>query len=336
MDSYFNYRLTISLLINYIKLLCFNILIYLRILGWMRNSLLTIWILIEVVLVFIIGFMTLNKSYGVIELMMKYFVIQVFVSLVFLIFLRFYMFNLWARRDWWLIWFVVVKLRLFPFHQWFILILGKLDWLSFFILSRIVKFLPALIRFYIIQLIDIWPLVISTLIICSVSGLNNCSVQKMLGYSSIIHICWIICSLVSGKVLFLIYFLSYLSIIFWVRVLIIKGNIFFVGQIKRGGIDILSKRLTFLYVLSLAGFPPFLGFLIKWVVVFMCSTFSSKWMIFVLLITSLISTFFYLQTFFTLIMVHGLSVKWTGLSLKLSRASGWLILVSYLFIFIIY
>lgn len=93
-------------------------------------------------------------------------------------------------------------------------------------------------------------------------GFNEINLKRIIGYSSINHMCWIIFSLVIREILWLIYYLSYviinISLIYLFKILNLL-NLLDLYKIKR-----IYSLILILIIISLGGLPPFFGFLIKW------------------------------------------------------------------------
>ena len=290
----------------------------------------------EISLVLFIRLITLGKRYRVVEVIIKYYIIQVFFSLLFLIFMIFVLFNLRVSRSWFILLFMIIKIGLFPFHFWLISIIGKLDWVRFLTISTLLKLIPLLIVYFIVRVVSFYLILFRSLVFGRLGGINNISLQKIMGYSSIVNLCWILYSLGVSFLTFWLYLGGYFCMILWFCILINYVNVFYINQFKLINSYLSVKIVLFLVILSIVGFPPFLGFIIKWLVITNLWFINIKLLIFIIIFFSVFSIYFYLQIFFMVIMIYRNWCKWYRL--ELSNLSGLriLLLISYLSRFLIY
>lgn len=303
--------------------------------AWIVNRWFFIWFLIEIRFLFFVRFAFLNKTHSLSEFMIKYFIVQVFFSLVFLIFIILYSVNLFINAGLLVLLFLSLKLGLFPFYFWLIIVLGKLGWMLFVVVSGLMKVIPIIIYFYTRRFQEFRLIIIGSLAVGSVGGINNCCIQKLLGYSSMIHLSWIIYGLETRVFVFWFYFLRYLFIISWLRAVLNKIGVFFISQFKiNGNFDIII--LVFLYGISLAGFPPFLGFLIKWVVLNFAWLLNFKFLVRVIVFLAALRCYFYLQLYFYVILIYRLGCKWGSLTLNGLRFIRFFLVFCYLIMFFVW
>nr|ALC75997.1 NADH dehydrogenase subunit 2 [Bemisia afer] len=321
---------------SYMKLFSLCGISYLSLVSWTSNNWLMIWYFMEISLVLFMSLMTLGKSYSVVEVMIKYYIIQVFFSLLFLIFMIFVLFNLSIASSWFILLFMMIKMGLFPFHFWLISIMGKLDWVSFLTMSTLLKLIPLLMVYFIVSVVSFYLILFSSLIFGSLGGINNMSLQKMMGYSSMVNLCWILYSLGVSFLTFWLYLGGYFCMMLWFCMLMNYVNVFYINQFKLMNSYLSVKMVLFLVMLSIVGFPPFLGFMIKWLVITNLWFMNMKLLIFMMIFFSVFSIYFYLQIFFMVMMIYSNWCKWY--SLELSNLSGLsiLLLMSYLSGFLIY
>jgi len=74
-----------------------------------------------------VGVCVVGKGYRIRESTIGYYLIQVIFSLVILTFILFYIYNLGYMCSFILTLGLMVKMGIFPFHFWLILICGKLE-----------------------------------------------------------------------------------------------------------------------------------------------------------------------------------------------------------------
>lgn len=291
----------------------FGIVFYLSIISWMLNSWISIWLVIEITMLFIIGLIRLGNNYDGRSLIIKYYIIQLLISLSFLFSALVSVINLVLKSNLVCLILLIAKLGFFPFHFWIILILGKIDWQGFFILRSFIKLPPLRLVYYLLELINITFMIFSSILIGRCLGFNNTIIQKLLGYSSLIHLCWLLLRLYIRFNFYWLYFLFYTSMIIILTVMFSYLNIFYLSQIKMGLFRKFYRLTIFFSVLRLAGFPPFIGFLMKWILGRFITFYRIKFIVFSIVFFSLLSVGFYFQLFYYFILILRINLKlWAG------------------------
>lgn len=321
---------------KYTKIILIYFIRWFRIIRWTINNWLIIWYLIEVCFVMFVGVCVAGKGYRTRESTIGYYLVQVIFSLVILTFILFYIFNLGYMCSFILTLGLIVKMGIFPFHFWLILICGKLEWIRFFILGTLIKLIPLILLYYLFCISRFLFIIVSSAIFGRLIGLNNSNIQKMMGYRSIINICWFIYSIRIRLRFFLIYFARYVAMLCWLINVLIKYNIFYVNQFKFRSINLSSKVIIFIYGLRISGFPPFLGFLIKWLVINYFWYVGFKLLIRLIILISILAVYFYLQLFFFAILVFSRWVKWYTINFIKFGLLRFIFLLSYFVLFIFY
>jgi len=167
-----------------------------------------------------------------------------------------------------------------------------------------------LISYIIINSLIIISIIISV-IIGSLGGLNQTSLRKLIAFSSINHLGWIIAAIQLNEIIWLIYFLLYslltFNIIFIFNILKISHlnqifSIFFYSKT--------IKFFIFLNLLSLGGLPPFLGFFSKWIVIEYISINNQLFLIIILTISTLITLYFYLRICYSAFIINYTENNW--------------------------
>nr|QLY89675.1 NADH dehydrogenase subunit 2 [Brachycentrus subnubilus] len=276
-------------------------------------SFLNMWIGMEINLISFIPLMMNKLNILSSESMMKYFLIQSISSVnflfssIYLIFLnKWFIINLNNFSFFILIILnlsLLMKMGAAPMHFWFPKTMKGLTWINCFILSTWQKIIPMVILFYLYFKILIFFFCLFSVILGSIMGLNQTSLILLISYSSINHIGWMLMSLIINMNLWMIYFFIYMFINFILMIMFNKIKTFNLNQI------FLNKMNLFIYFillnfLSLSGLPPFLGFLSKWMVInFMINEYMYI-ICFIMIMTSLISMFFYIRIMYSYLMIN--------------------------------
>nr|QXJ79799.1 NADH dehydrogenase subunit 2 [Suinzona borowieci] len=198
---------------------------------------------------------------------------------------------------------LLIKIGAAPFHAWFPEVLEGLNWNNSLIMLTWQKIAPMILLSYNLQMMEFLTLIILTsAIVSGILGLNQISLRKIMAYSSINHLAWMIASMLSVKMIWMIYFFIY-SLISLNIILMFKFlNIYFLKQMF---VTLNSNKIFKLFFMlnffSLGGLPPFLGFFPKWLVINNLTENNFFILSLILIVFTLFPLFFYLRiTFSTL------------------------------------
>nr|QFG38946.1 NADH dehydrogenase subunit 2 [Cominella virgata brookesi] len=304
-----------------------------------------IWAGLEINLIGFLPMLVYQKSASESQSAVKYFIVQALGS-SFLIFGSLMVFNMSFTWDMctsmhnpsilgfmMLVSGLCIKLGLFPFHYWLPSVMAGLPWISCLLLATWQKFAPL---FLVLCLLELNQSYMMAFIFCIISagstliggmgGINQTQVRALLAYSSISHLGWMTFAILHSewgmKVYLGIYVLISISLFMslWYSD---SGSMKSINNLKTSSYMQLSIMLL---LLSLGGLPPLLGFISKWVVIVIST--SGPWMfiIFVLILGSLMSLFYYLSLFFSVFLS---SLKKYGMG-GLKSSNGIIILINML------
>nr|ANH54159.1 NADH dehydrogenase subunit 2 [Nassarius succinctus] len=280
-----------------------------------------IWAGLEINLIGFLPMLVYQKSVSESQSAVKYFIIQALGS-SFLMFGSLLVFNMSFTWDMYtkisnpsILGFVIlisglcIKLGLFPFHYWLPGVMAGLPWVSCLILATWQKLAPLFLVLCLLEISQSYSMIFMLCVISAgstliggVGGMNQTQIRALLAYSSISHLGWMMFALVHSewtmKMYLSIYVLISISLFMslWYND---SGMMKDINNLKNSGFAALTIMLL---LLSLGGLPPLLGFISKWLVVM--SSVSSPWMfiVFVLILGSLMSLFYYLSLFFSVFL----------------------------------
>nr|AOY39656.1 NADH dehydrogenase subunit 2 [Scolytinae sp. BMNH 1040065] len=204
---------------------------------------------------------------------------------------------------------IFMKMGAAPLHFWFPEVSSGISWNSNLILLTWQKLAPMIIMSYLIMMPMLMMMfILASSIIGSMLGFNQTCMRKILSYSSINHMSWMISSMMCSMNTWLIYFMIYSMM----NIIIIKSlnswNIYFIMQLNK--IKNSSEKMIFmLNMFSLGGLPPFTGFIPKWITINQLSNNHMFMMTTIMIMFSLLTLFFYLRiTFSSLTMYSSNSI----------------------------
>lgn len=268
------------------------------------SSWFNIWIWLEINLISFIAILINNKNKLSIEASLLYFLIQSIASIILLF--SFIIISFYYNFIIIIILSILLKLGRAPFHYWIPLIIEGLDWIKIFLLLTWQKINPLVILYYnyIFNLLIFF--IIISLILGSISGLNFSSLKKIISFSSINQIRWIILRLINNK-LFKIYIIFYFFLIWIIIKSIILFNVKYLNQLY--SLNLKNKFLKifiFINFLSLGGLPPFLGFYPKLMIIIKTNNFI---IILLIIIFTIISLFIYLRIIFSFLILNSIKIN---------------------------
>nr|QWL15079.1 NADH dehydrogenase subunit 2 [Xenostrongylus variegatus] len=289
---------------KFYKILFFNSMIFGSLLAISSFSWFSMWMGLEINLLSIIPLMNSNKNTFPSEASIKYFMTQVIASSLILMSIminlnllefipknfNFYL-NLMMNSGF------LMKMGAAPFHFWFPEVMEGLSWLMCLIMLTWQKIAPMILLMTNLKLNEFMlMIVIYSSFISGIQGLNQISLRKILTYSSINHIGWMLASMMFSNSIWMIYFIIYSLISTNLILIFFNLNIFYLKQLFNS--MNYSKMLKFLFslnFLSLGGLPPFLGFMPKWLTIYFLIQNKLYIMTTMLIVFTLMTLFFYLR-----------------------------------------
>nr|WRO45247.1 NADH dehydrogenase subunit 2 [Majangella moultoni] len=305
---------------NSTKILFLSTLISGVLISLCANSWMGAWMGLEINLLSFVPLLSSNKNMFSTESSLKYFLIQAIASsvLLFLILLKiniYEMFYFMKNSTWnnFIMIPLLMKIACAPFHWWLPSVVEGLTWMNCFIILTIQKIAPLmLISYMLLNNYFIQFMIISSAFIGAIGGLNQISLRKILSFSSINHIGWMLTTMIMGPNLWMMYFMIYTINIISIMIMATKTNLSYISQT----FNLLNNKkiikfTLFISMMSLGGLPPFLGFFPKWITIqFM----TQNLMIFtsmVLILSSLLTLFYYMRIMYTTLMITNTEISWT-------------------------
>nr|QBF01199.1 NADH dehydrogenase subunit 2 [Stegana sp. 1324 JL-2019] len=283
------------------------------------NSWLGAWMGLEINLLSFIPLMSDNNNLMSSEASLKYFLIQAMAStvLLFAIILSMlknninYEINILSYSSLMILSSLLLKSGAAPFHFWFPNVMEGLSWMNCLLLMTWQKIAPLMLISYVNIKWLLFSSIIMSVIIGSLGGLNQLSLRKLMAFSSINHLGWMLTALNSNELIWFIYFFMYSFLSF---MLIFMFNNFKISHFNQMFTLFFNSKILkfilFFNFLSLGGLPPFLGFLPKWLVIQQLSLQNQYFLLMILVMSTLITLFFYLRICYSAFMLNYFESNW--------------------------
>nr|UOU85292.1 NADH dehydrogenase subunit 2 [Compsobata cibaria] len=305
---------------NSAKIMFFLILLTGTMMTVSANSWLAAWMGLEINLLAFIPLMSDNNLMST-EASLKYFLTQALASTVLLFAVILFMlenkiifqldFNLYINMM--IVSSLLMKSGTAPFHFWFPNVMEGLSWMNSLILMTWQKIAPLMLISYTIIKPLILMCIVFSLIIGSLGGLNQTSLRKLMAYSSINHLSWMLAAMYTSETLWWIYFMFYTLLSFNMIFLFNIFKIYHINQLFSMFLNSKILKFTlFLNLLSLGGLPPFLGFMPKWMVIQSLTINNQLFLMTIMTMLTLVTLFFYLRLCYTSFMLNYHEMNWVN------------------------
>nr|QJA26184.1 NADH dehydrogenase subunit 2 [Spodoptera frugiperda] len=211
---------------------------------------------------------------------------------------------------------MLMKMGSTPFHFWFPNIMEGLSWFNSFILMTWQKISPMILLSYNMNFNFLIFIMILNVMVGSIGSFNQTSLRKLMAFSSINNIGWLISALLISENLWLMYFLFYSMFLFISCFLFYITNIFYLNQLFNFNFNFLIKFSIMINFLSLGGLPPFLGFFPKWIIINFMINNNFIIINFLFIMSSLIMLFIYIRIIYFSFMFFSFKLKWIKIFIK--------------------
>nr|QLY90292.1 NADH dehydrogenase subunit 2 [Caenis robusta]UJG45449.1 NADH dehydrogenase subunit 2 [Caenis robusta] len=206
---------------------------------------------------------------------------------------------------------LLMKMGAAPTHFWFPEVSNGLNWLSNMILMTWQKIAPFIVLMYLNMPSTLMLLaVLSSALIGAMGGFSQTSLRKILAYSSINHMSWMLISVSASQMLWMTYFIIYSTLTLTMMYFFMINNMNFISQLFQMSFNspIMSLLISF-NMMSMGGLPPFMGFYPKWLVMeFMMNNCMYLTAMFMIMMT-LIVLYFYMRIMYSSLMMYSNTSK---------------------------
>nr|AYR05099.1 NADH dehydrogenase subunit 2 [Scymninae sp. 2 ACP-2013] len=307
------------------KILFLNTLILSTLISISAYNWFTMWIGLEINLLSFIPLMNDSKNILSSEASIKYFIVQAISSMMilfaFLMTLLMNDFLMEMKFPFILIMSssLLMKLGAAPFHFWFPEMIEGLSWFNALILLTWQKIAPMILLMYNFNFSYFFILVIlSSLLISGLNNWNQTKLKKIMAFSSMNHLGWMLSILFFNQSLWLFYFFIYtfltLNLVWmfnWSKIMNLSQIFSFLNFNKY------LKYFFFLNFFSLGGIPPFLGFFPKWLILNILIQNNFLMLAFMMIFLTLLTLFVYIRIMFQAFTLNFIDSKILSLNISM-------------------
>jgi len=206
---------------------------------------------------------------------------------------------------------LIIKTGIAPFHFWFPIVIEGLNWINNIILITWQKIAPIILLSFCLNNYFFYFTIIMSVSFGSFGGLNQTSLRKLIAFSSINHLGWIVAGILNNQNIWKIYFIFYCFLSIAIIFLFNRLKIFNLNQIFSSfNFKFLIKTVIFIPLLSLGGLPPFLGFFPKWLVIDLLINLNIFFLLIVIINLTLITLYFYLRISYSAFLLNHNEINW--------------------------
>nr|YP_009454585.1 NADH dehydrogenase subunit 2 [Atrocalopteryx melli]AUG33607.1 NADH dehydrogenase subunit 2 [Atrocalopteryx melli] len=269
------------------------------------------WIGLEVNLMSFIPIMKTSKSPYESEASMKYFIVQAMASTMLMMAVLLLKMNdhpMWVVT---LMTALFMKMGAAPFHIWYPGVMQGISWVNCIILMTWQKIAPMIMISYLMKNNLMTSIIVAMCVIAGAMGtMNQTSLRKLMAYSSISHLGWLIMSMLMSNYYWMLYFMLYSTMTIITVIMFWNMSLFHLPQIMNKKMESKTKIVLFSSILSLGGMPPFTGFAPKWVLIQNMINSENYIMIMIMVMSTLITLYAYLRMTYSAFSLMNQSMYW--------------------------
>nr|AAS91429.1 NADH dehydrogenase subunit 2 [Myotis californicus] len=220
---------------------------------------------------------------------------------------------------------LTMKLGLSPFHFWVPEVTQGIPLMSGLILLTWQKLAPLSVLYMITPLINMDILLIMSLMSIAIGGwggLNQTQLRKIMAYSSIAHMGWMMAVLTYNPTMTLLNLYLYIPMTITTFILLMINSTTTTTSLSHTYNKLpLITMLILITMLSLGGLPPLTGFLPKWAIIQEMAKNNSIIMPTLMTLLALLNLYFYTRITYTTSLTmfptaNNMKIKWQFKNLK--------------------
>nr|YP_009545527.1 NADH dehydrogenase subunit 2 [Metapenaeopsis barbata]AYO45605.1 NADH dehydrogenase subunit 2 [Metapenaeopsis barbata] len=228
---------------------------------------------------------------------------------------------------------LLLKAGAAPFHFWFPSVMEGLQWPQAIVLMTVQKIAPLSLLSYLVST-STQPIFLSAIILSAligaVGGINQTLLRKIMAYSSINHMAWMLTAILISETSWLLYFVFYSFVASSIALLFNYQDSFHISHVfNHTSSSPKIKVITFMSLLSLGGLPPFTGFIPKWFIIQEMIASSFFFTLFIMLMSALLTLFYYLRISISALMVLSPKTKWSTKAFNHSISTSLMVYINF-------
>nr|YP_002971019.1 NADH dehydrogenase subunit 2 [Hydrometra greeni]ACJ69482.1 NADH dehydrogenase subunit 2 [Hydrometra greeni] len=205
---------------------------------------------------------------------------------------------------------IMLKIGTAPFHFWLISMMSKMSWDNNLILMTLQKIIPMII----IQIITnnyIIFIVIMSVIVGAIGGINQSSIKKMMGYSSINHMGWMMMSTLIENEMWFKYFIIYSMMTVFMVKMFKEMMIMHMNQLNMITNKMMKINMIIM-MMSMGGLPPLIGFFPKWMIINKLINMNLIMPTLIMIMCSMLTLYYYIRITIPFMMMKSMNNKWAS------------------------
>nr|WES82244.1 NADH dehydrogenase subunit 2 [Archotermopsis wroughtoni] len=283
------------------------------------NSWFGAWMGLEINLLSFIPMMIEHKNSYTIEASLKYFIVQAGASsmLLFMVMTKALNESVMISSNTQYMQMMIntpllLKSGAAPMHWWFPSVMEGLNWNNCLLLMTLQKLAPlSLMSYQMKNDMFLEIIILTSVTVGAIGGLNQTSLRKIMTYSSINHMGWMLAATITGDNMWVTYFIVYSMLTSTVVLIVNNAKVSFINQTSlMEKKNKLTKMMMFMSLLSLGGLPPFLGFLPKWIIIQAMITNTMTTTVTIMVMMSVITLYYYMRMAYSSMIILHHEPKW--------------------------
>nr|WRQ18134.1 NADH dehydrogenase subunit 2 [Anaceratagallia venosa] len=270
------------------------------------NNLLMMWIGMEISMMSMMPLIS-NKNFMSSESSVKYFVIQSISSAMMMLGVLLLLTNSKIEYQMILTSSMMMKMGVAPMHNWVLEMIESMELSAMFLIFTMMKIAPLNMISFLTFNNSIF--ILMSLLVGSTMGVNQNSLRKLISYSSIFNMGFILASINMNSI-WIMYMSLYSMMLAMIIMMMMKMNISYINQMMLNEQSMNNKMNLWMMMLAMGGMPPMTGFMMKLTVIEMMISNNEFFTSVVMIISSLMVLFYYLKMSFTSIILSSTMMKW--------------------------
>nr|YP_009142429.1 NADH dehydrogenase subunit 2 [Atrocalopteryx atrata]AKH04376.1 NADH dehydrogenase subunit 2 [Atrocalopteryx atrata] len=268
------------------------------------------WIGMEVNLMSFIPMMKTGMSPYESEASMKYFIVQALASTILMMAVLMEM-NSQATWTTTLMLALFLKMGAAPFHIWYPGVMQGISWSNCVILMTWQKIAPMIMISYLMTNNTMTMIIITmSVMVGAIGTMNQTSLRKLMAYSSISHLGWLIMAMLMSNYYWMMYFMLYSTVTTITVMMFWNMSMYHLTQIMNMKMDGKIKTMLFSSILSLGGMPPFTGFIPKWILIQNMINSENYIMTMIMVMSTLMTLYAYMRMTYTAFSMSNQITYW--------------------------